>query len=32
MHFLTKVLKKIFNRTVVCILGIIIQITSYSSF
>lgn len=27
MHFLTKVLKKIFNRTVVCILGIIIQIT-----
>ncbi len=27
MHFLTKILKKIFNRTVVCILGILIQIS-----
>lgn len=27
MHVLTKILKKVFNRTVVCILGIIIQVT-----
>ncbi len=27
MHFLTKLLKKIFNRTVVCIIGILIQIS-----
>ncbi|MGN1109412.1 MAG: hypothetical protein ACI4RK_08510, partial [Oscillospiraceae bacterium] len=27
MHLLTKILKKIFNRTVVCIIGILIQIT-----
>ena len=27
MHSLTKILKKIFNRTLVCVLGILIQLT-----
>ena len=27
MHFLTKLLKKIFNRTTVCVIGILLQLT-----
>ena len=27
MHFITKLLKKIFNRTVVCVIGILLQLT-----
>ena len=27
MHFLTKLLKKIFNRTAVCVIGILLQLT-----
>ena len=27
MHFLTKLLKKVFNRTVVCIIGILFQLS-----